>query len=41
MALTKDRSEAAVQAPEPRRRGRLSSPLILILAIALLLLAFG
>ena len=41
MALTKDRSEAAVQAPEPRRRGRLSSPLVLLLAIALLLLAFG
>jgi MFS family permease len=41
MALTKDRSEAAVQAPEPGRRGRLSSPLVLILAIALLLLAFG
>ncbi|HJS27465.1 MAG TPA: MFS transporter [Actinomycetota bacterium] len=41
MALTKDRSEAAVQAPEPGRRGRLSSPLILIAAIALVLLAFG
>ncbi len=41
MALTKDRSEAAVQAPEPGRRGRLSSPLILIAAIAIVLLAFG
>ena len=39
MALTRDRSEAAVQAPEPRRRG--GCRVVLILAIALLLLAFG
>ncbi len=41
MALTKDRPEAAVQVPEPVRRGWLSSPLVLVGAIALLLLAFG
>ena len=41
MALTKDRPEAAVQAPEPVRWGWISSPLVLVGAIALLLLAFG
>jgi hypothetical protein len=41
MALTKDRPDAAVQVPEPVRRGWLSSPLVLIGAIALLLVAFG
>ena len=41
MALTKERPEAAVQAPEPVRRGWLSSPLVLIGAIAILLVAFG
>jgi MFS family permease len=41
MALTKDRPETSVQAPEPARRGRLSSPVVLIGAIALLLVAFG
>ena len=41
MALTKDRSEAAVQIPESEPRSRLSSPLVLIGAIAILLVAFG
>jgi MFS family permease len=41
MALTKDRPDAAVQVPEPVRRGWLSSPLVLIGAIGLLLVAFG
>jgi hypothetical protein len=41
MALTKDRSEAAVRIPESGRRGVLGSPWILILAIVVLLLAFG
>src|SRR5512147_2104298 len=41
MALTKDRPDQVVEVPEPRKRGRLSNPLILFLAIGLLLLAFG
>ena len=41
MALTKDRPEQVVEVPEQRTRGRLSSPLILFLAIGLLLLALG
>ena len=41
MALTKDRSHEGVQVLEPQRRGRLSSPVVLIGAIALLLVAFG
>ena len=41
MALTKDRPDAFVRVPEPVRRGWLSSPLVLIGAIALLLVAFG
>ncbi len=41
MALTKDRSQATVQVSDSERRGRLSSPFVLIAAIALLLLAFG
>jgi hypothetical protein len=41
MALTKDRPDAAVHVPEPVRRGWLSSPLVLIGAIALMLVAFG
>ena len=41
MALTKDRSDEGVQIPEPQQRGRLSSPIVLIGAIALLLVAFG
>ena len=41
MTLTKDRPEQVVEVPEPHRRGRMSNPLILFLAIGLLLLAFG
>jgi len=41
MALTKDRSDEGVQVPELQQRGRLSSPIVLIGAIALLLVAFG
>ena len=41
MALTKDRSDEGVQIPESQQRGRLSSPIVLIGAIALLLVAFG
>jgi len=41
MALTKDRSEAAVQVPEAGGRSRLSSPWVLVGAIAILLIAFG
>ena len=41
MALTKDRPEQVVEVPEHRTLGRLSSPLILFLAIGLLLLALG
>ena len=41
MALTKDRSEEALSAPEPGPRGLLETPLILVAAIGLLLVAFG
>jgi MFS family permease len=41
MALTKDRSDAAVQVREAERRSRLSSPWILVGTIAFLLIAFG
>jgi MFS family permease len=41
MALTKDRSEEAVQVPEAERRFGLSSPWVLVGAIAFLLIAFG
>jgi MFS family permease len=40
MALTKDRTDAIVRVPEARR-GALASPLFLILAIAIGLVAFG
>src|SRR5262245_51182291 len=41
MALTKDRSDAAVQVPESEPRSREWSPWVLVGAIAVLLLAFG
>ena len=41
MALTKDRSQAAVKVPESEPASPLSSPWILLGAIAILLLAFG
>ena len=41
MALTKDRPDQAVREPEPGRGGLLARPWILVVAIALLLLAFG
>ena len=41
MTLTQDRADQAVIVPEAERRGRLGSPLVLVVAIAVLLLAFG
>src|SRR4029450_6574441 len=41
MALTKDRPDTRVPVPEHVRGGWLSSPLVLIGAIALMLVAFG
>ncbi|MGH2590298.1 MAG: hypothetical protein ACRDGW_05815, partial [Actinomycetota bacterium] len=41
MALTKDRSEQAVRPPAFGRRGLLRGPIVLVVAIAIVLLAFG
>jgi sugar phosphate permease len=41
MALTKDRSEQVVRPPASGRRGVLGGPLVLVVAIAIVLLAFG